>query len=264
MLMKSCLLKKVFGAESTLGSDKLKTLLMMVLRNATTDSPWPLSNNPHAKYNDRTLPYCNHELPLWQLIRASSAAPTYFPPELVHIGQHEFLFVDGGVTTYNNPAFQLFLMATLDPFRLKWPTGKDKLLLVSVGTGTSPAAKETLRAQDMNLIYNAGCIPSALIFASLNEQDFLCRAFGHCLSGPLLDNEIGDMKEDRSFGGSKLFTYMRYNAELSEKGLSSLGLTGIDPNEVRSLDSIDYIEALQQIGQAVADNQVRTEHFSGF
>jgi patatin-like phospholipase/acyl hydrolase len=32
-------LKNIFGEETTLGSDKLQTLLMMVLRNATTDSP---------------------------------------------------------------------------------------------------------------------------------------------------------------------------------------------------------------------------------
>ena len=33
-------------------SAKLRTLLLLVMRNATTDSPWPVSNNPRAKYND--------------------------------------------------------------------------------------------------------------------------------------------------------------------------------------------------------------------
>ena len=75
------------GAETKLGSDQLQTLLMIVLRNATTDSPWPVSNNPYAKYNDPTRPDCNLELPLWQLVRASTAAPTYFPPEVVRIGR---------------------------------------------------------------------------------------------------------------------------------------------------------------------------------
>jgi patatin-like phospholipase/acyl hydrolase len=45
-------LKEVFGADTTLRSDRLQTLLLLVMRNATTDSPWPLSNNPYAKYND--------------------------------------------------------------------------------------------------------------------------------------------------------------------------------------------------------------------
>src|SRR5262249_44883388 len=63
---------------ASLGTERLRTLLMMVLRNATTDSPWPVSNNPAAKYNSLERTNCNLHLPLWQLIRASTAAPTYF------------------------------------------------------------------------------------------------------------------------------------------------------------------------------------------
>ena len=40
------LLQKSFGEHTTLGDPKLKTLLMMVLRNATTDEPWPVNNLP--------------------------------------------------------------------------------------------------------------------------------------------------------------------------------------------------------------------------
>jgi patatin-like phospholipase/acyl hydrolase len=78
-------LKMEFGADTTLGSNKLQTLLILVMRNASTDSPWPLSNNPYAKYNDGRRPDCNLNLPLWQLVRASTAAPVYFPPEVVTI-----------------------------------------------------------------------------------------------------------------------------------------------------------------------------------
>jgi hypothetical protein len=260
----SVLLKEVFGADTTLGSEKIRTLLMMVLRNATTDSPWPLSNNPRAKYNDLSLPDCNLKIPLWQLIRASTAAPTYFPPESVLVGQQKFLFVDGGVTTYNNPAFQTFLMATLDPYKLNWPTGTERLLLVSIGTGTLPAATSRLRPEDMNLFYNAGSIPSALMFASLNEQDLLCRSFGDCLTGPSLDTEVGDMHRDQSFDGAKLFTYLRFNTELSRVGLDALGLKGICPDTVCRLDSIDHLPELQQIGQAVADHHLHPDLFSTF
>ena len=88
----SARLQAEFGADTTLGSDKLKTLLMMVLRNASTDSPWPVSNNPGAKYNDCTRADCNLNLPLWQLVRASTAAPTYFPPEVVKVGAEGIYF----------------------------------------------------------------------------------------------------------------------------------------------------------------------------
>ena len=260
----SAQLRGVFGNQTTLGSDRLRTLLMMVMRNATTDSPWPVCNNPRAKFNDRSRPDCNLDLPLWQLVRASAAAPVYFPPELVRIGDHDFLFVDGGVSTYVNPAFQLFLMATLEPYRLAWPAGADRMLLVSIGTGTTPAARESLQAKEMNLIYNVESIPSALIFAALNEQDFLCRVFGDCVVGPPLDSEIGDMKAQKGPADSKLFTYMRFNAELSDKGLQDLGVTGIRPETVQSLDSVDHIEELSQIGQAVAQAHLHSNLFAGF
>lgn len=52
------------GKPTTLGDAKIRTLLMMVLRDATTDSPWPVSNNPRAKYNLRSRPDCNLDLPL--------------------------------------------------------------------------------------------------------------------------------------------------------------------------------------------------------
>jgi uncharacterized protein len=197
-------LKEVFGADTKFGSDRLRTLLLLVLRNATTDSPWSLSNNPCAKYNDSTRTDDNSKFPLWQLVRASTAAPTYFPPEVIVLPgvrgakDKQFVFVDGGVTMYNNPAFQMFLMATLDRYwaqkpEKRWLAGADNMLIVSVGTGTSPDVQAGLQPSQMNLLFNATTIPSALMFAALNEQDLLCRIFGDCRAGDPLDREIGDL-----------------------------------------------------------------------
>jgi uncharacterized protein len=257
-------LQAEFEAETTLCSEKLKTLLMLVMRNASTDSPWPVSNNPAAKYNDSMRDDCNLNLPLWQLVRASTAAPTYFPPEVVQVGKREFIFVDGGVTMYNNPAFQAFLMATVEPFNLNWPTGEDQLLVVSVGTGTSPDANADLKPGEMNLLYNASSIPSALMFAALNEQDFLCRVFGKCVAGDPLDREVGDMIGKRGPVQPKLFTYVRYNAELTYNGLLGFGLRDIEPKHVQQLDSVEFIEDLQRVGKAVAERKVKAEHFAEF
>ena len=269
----SALLKEQLGAETTLGSSKFRTLLMLVMRNATTDSPWPISNNPGAKYNDPKLADNNLNLPLWQLVRASTAAPTYFPPETIHVGEHRFVFVDGGVTMYNNPAFQLYLMATLAPYRVSWEMGEDKMLLVSIGTGTSPSANADLTPGEMNLMYNASSIPSALMFAASNEQDFLCRIFGKTLCGDPLDREVGDLigpanplPSGRVPGPvqPKLFTYMRYNAELTKAGLTALGLPDIVPEHVQEMDSVDHIGELQQVGQAVGKQKVMKADYAGF
>lgn len=251
----------------TLGSTALRTLLLVVMRNATTDAPWPLSNNPQAKFNDCSRSDCNLNIPLWQLVRASTAAPTYFPPEVVQLGDHQFLFVDGGVTPYNNPAFLLFLNATAAPYHLEWPTGADRMLLVSVGTGRIRHRRPDLRANDLTLLYNVAAIPTA--FGSGNElqQDLLCRVFGRCRKGEPLDEEVGSLiespGEQREHALPRLFTYMRYNADLTQAGLARLGLGDLRVEDVQKLDSLDGIDALRAIGKAVA-REVEADDFADF
>lgn len=264
-------LQSALRAAPTLGSDGVRTLLLLVMRNASTDSPWPISNNPFAKYNARDRKDCNLEIPLWQLVRASTAAPTYFPPEVVNVGGRPFVFVDGGVTMYNNPAFQMFLMATLKAYWPgastadgPWKAGEKEMLIVSVGTGTSPGADGSLEPGDMHLLFNATSIPSALMFAALNEQDLLCRAFGKCVSGDPIDREVGTLIGEPGPGGRKHFTYARYNAELTRAGLDAIGCNKIEPAKVQQLDSVDAIDDLLTVGRAVAKHNLKPEHFAGF
>lgn len=257
------LLQRTFGAETTFGDDRLRTLLMMVLRNATTDSPWPLSNNPAAKFNQSEVPDNNLHLPLWQLVRASAAAPTFFPPESVSIGGRNFVFVDGAMTTYNNPSFQLFLMATLDVYRLGWKADERELLLVSVGTGTSPRANANLQPGHMNMLFNASSVPAGLLSAALAEQDMLCRVFGRCRHGSAIDAEVGDLRAGPGVLDRRMFSYVRYNAELTRQGLDDLGLPDIRPEHVQRLDSVEHIGSLQRVGMRVG-LQVHRDHFEGF
>ena len=185
--------------------------------------------------------------------------------------EKEFVFVDGGVTMYNNPAFQMFLMATVDKFwalrpAARWRTGADNMLIVSVGTGTSPGLRAGLEADDMNLLFNATTIPSALMFAALNEQDLLCRVFGDCRAGDIIDREIGDLVGSAGplSRDQKLFTYMRYNAELTSDGLAALGCKEVKPEKVQRLDSVDGIGDLITVGRKVAEKKVFAADFSGF
>ena len=269
------LLKQKFGATTTLGAftgsrdpQAPRPYLMVVMRNARTDSPWPVSSNPEAKYNDRKRADCNLDLPLWKLVRASTAAPTYFPAETITLGSTDFVFVDGGITMFNNPAFQLFLMATVDCYKLSWATGEDKMLLVSVGTGSSPDADPRIRAQDLNLLYNASHIPGALMAAANAQQDFLCRVFGKCLFGEVIDREIGDMIGDKGKGpvSPKLFTYVRYNTDLTQPGLDKLGLNTIKSADVQAIDAVDpdSLHRFDLVGKVGASRSVKWDHFENF
>src|SRR3989442_11350070 len=98
------------------------------------------------------------------------------------------------------------------------------------------------------------------MFAASNEQDFLCRVFGKCLNGAPLDREVWDLKGENGPVSPKLFTYLRYNADLTRDGLALLGLPGVEPACVQQLDSVDHIADLQAVGRAVA-KEVDMAHF---
>lgn len=267
-------IKSVAGADTTLGSDRLRTLLLIVTRNASTDSPWPISNNPRAKYNvsyseSDGMTYSNLDLPLWQLVRASTAAPVFFPAEEIHMpGRPKpFMFQDGGVTVYNNPSFQLFLMATLPSYKLGWKAGERDLLLISVGTGLCESANLNLAPGEMNVLYNVSSLPAALMRAATVEQDVLCRVFGRLRPTcrvPEVDSEIGDLVGNAAPLERKLFTYARYNVELSAAGLAELGLSDVDPKAVQPLDGVDHLDQLQRVGETAAMRCVSLDDFEGF
>ena len=271
-------LKEVYGANTTLGSDELKCLLLVVTRNVSTDSPWPISSNPKAKYNDPSRPDRNTQIPLWQLVRASTAAPVFFPPEVVQWDPKDpskaFLFEDGGLTPYNNPAFLIARMATHPAYRLNWPTGEKNLLVMSIGTGSAPSVDADVYSGGKNAFSNLVSFPSALMYGAAVDQDINCRIIGRCIHGGEYDSELGrcDTEIDREVGDlvhradpipddlGRQFTYARYNAELSKKWLEKRGLGDVDPSKVSQLDSIAAIPDLVRVGQALAQ-EVKIEHF---
>ena len=266
------MLKETFGEDTDLmvRKGKYKSLLLVVTMNRSTDSPWPISNNPLAKYNDETRPDCNSKIKLFQLVRASTAAPVYFPPETLQWDPNDpaktFVFVDGGVTPYNNPAFLIYRMATQSAYHLNWPTGEDKLLIISVGTGSAPSA-----GSYNNLLDAAKGLPNNLMYAMQVDQDVNCRTVGRCTYGANIDRELKFMVPMDDEGKlipltsntSRHFLYARYNADLSREGLDALGLNNIDSNHVREMDSVLYIDQLRQVGQKAA-GQISMDHFGSF
>jgi len=277
-------LKEVFGADTTLDSDKLKCLLLVVTRNVTTDSPWPISTNPYAKYNAPDRSDRNTKIPLWKLVRASTAAPVFFPPEVVQWDPNDeskaFVFEDGGLTPYNNPAFLISRMATHPAYKLGWQTGEKNLLVMSVGTGAAPKVDAEVLGGGKNAFSNLVNFPAALMYGAAVDQDINCRIVGRCIHGGEYDQTLGycETQIDREIGDlvirgddgvpipvsqdqGRQFLYARYNAELSEKWLSRRGLGEIDPANVSKLDSVEYIDDLVRVGQSLA-KEVKIEHFA--
>jgi hypothetical protein len=259
-----------------LGDPRLKGLLMLMMRNHNTDSPWPVCNNPLAKYNQRSRPDCNLRLPLWQLVRASTAAPTFFPPEIVRFAEgtdqeYTFIFVDGGVTTYNNPAFMAFQMATAAPYHIQWQTGVDQLLIVSVGTGNAPAERGNLKVKDLTLLDHAKTIPSALMNAATAGWDMACRILGECRFGGPIDREFGDMvlpvggsATASNWTGAKQFAYVRYDPLTTQETLSNLGLDDMSAAALQRMDDVSLIPDLYRLGEVYGQHHLELDHLAGF
>ena len=280
-------LQDVLGHDSDLSPESLRTLLLVVTRNATTDSPWPVSSNPDALYNDPCRSDCNLRIPLSLLVRASAAAPVFFPPEVIPCDPDDpskkFVFVDGGVTPYNNPAFLLYRMATQPAYRLNWATGERRLLVVSVGTGVAESPGATADDPSSNILSTAKGIPAAMMYAMQVDQDINCRSVGRCVSGPVIDRELGDMisREGAETGSleerlarpaiplsvdlGRAFLYARYNVDLSTTGLQALGCGDLEARAVQRMDNAtpENIDNLLRIGEA-ATQQVTLDHFAGF
>jgi hypothetical protein len=278
-------LQKTFGPDTRLNPDGLKCLLLVVTKNVTTDSPWPISSNPEAKYNDPDRKDCNLQIPLWQLVRASTAAPVYFPAEVLQWDPADpsksFVFVDGGVTPYNNPAFLLYRMATEPAYRLNWKTGENKLLLVSVGTGAAESFGATAASPNKNILSTVAGLPGELMYSIQVDQDINCRIVGRCTFGAHLDREILDLIPRETADVATLeeacaarqvalstdlgrrFLYARYNADISGAGLTNLGFPNADPASVQKMDNVENIPLLLEIGRASA-KYLKPEHFGSF
>jgi hypothetical protein len=266
-------LRAIFGEQTTLEPEHLRCLLLVVMRNASTDSPWPISSNPDAKYNSPLRNDCNLRLPLWQLVRASTAAPVYFPPEVICWNPSDpactSTFVDGGLTPYNNPAFLLYRMATHPAYQLGWATGERNLLLVSVGTGAAPVL-ESLQHHPGggSIVEQVATTPGHLMYAVSVDQDIVCRTVGRCTHGAPIDSELSDMIDPadtlvtpgQSF---RSFLYARYNADISAQGLTAMGLGHMPSERVQHMDAVDQMSNLLEIGRT-AGKAVSLTHLGTF
>lgn len=250
------------GKVALLGSPVVKTRLLLVMRNATTGSSWPISNNPKSKYNNCLNPdgsenkECNLLMPLWQLVRASAAAPWYFPPETIQLGSRRHLFVDGAVTPYNNPSQIAFLMATLPCYGGDWETGVENLHLVSVGTGRLRSVW-TPKSDAIPTRWNqVGMSLAAFMDSVCEQQDFSCRVLGECRFGAPIDSEIGDLIPMNGLSERKQFSYVRYNRFYPTDEVREISAK-YGP---LALDNLRLIPLLQEVGRAYAQEHVKIEH----
>ena len=262
------LLKDVLGSDTTLGDPSLATGLLIVTKRIDTGSPWPLGNNPRGRYfgGDASKGRIgNADYPLWQVVRASTAAPAFFNPEKLVINEGGTrrravtgTFVDGGVSPYNNPALQAFMYATMDGYRVNWSTGADDLFVVSVGTGSDDAALRPAK------IAAAGAVQALLSLmddcASMVETMMQWMSAGRKVTH--IDRELGDLRDDL-IAATPLFSYVRYNVSFEKDNVDRLkpGLTAKKIESLSAMDNTDNLQVWIELGEIAADEQVDSMDF---
>jgi len=260
-------LQAVFGAETTLGGEAVLTGLLIVIKRLDSGSPWPVSNNPHGQFfgSQPGGMIGNGDYKLWEAVRASTAAPHYFDAERIVVTQlpgHppiEGDFVDGGVSPFNNPSLQAFMYATAGGYRVRWATGPDKLLLISVGTGS---ADTSLTRTDLASAHAVRALLSVLDDCAALQETML-QWMSESPTARIIDSELGDMRGDL-VAGVPLLRYLRYNADLGPGKIRALLgdlATTFDLRDLTAMDAPDHMGVLHQIGLAAGQRDVSSEHF---
>lgn len=235
----------------------------MVAKRADTNSIWPLINHPEGKFYD-SADGRNKNIALWQAIRASSAAPTYFVPQMIDVGEGQrAAFVDGGVSMANNPALTLLMVATLKGFPFHWPTGEDNLLVVSIGTGFSVFKKMVKDIDEATLLTWASNVPDMLMQDASWQNQLVLQWLSNSPTAKTMDMEMGDLNGDVISGDPKL-SYLRYNCPLTQENLNSMNLGKTfnqkDVDGIVEMSNAGNRELLYNIGEK-ASVEIKEEHF---
>jgi predicted acylesterase/phospholipase RssA len=259
-------LQATVGRDTRIGGPELQTGLLVMTKRMDTGSPWPISNNPNGRYfeagpEDSWI--SNGDYPLWKVIRASTAAPSFFSPERITIAEDggqitQGEFVDGGVSPHNNPTLQAVLFATAGGYRVGWETGGDRLFVVSVGTGRGHPGKAP------TWISAKGAMQSLL--SLMDDTADLVETMAQWLSsGPThreIDRDLGNMADDRPHGHD-LFTYVRYDLHLTPESVGELksGVLGEDLKSLTEMDEPKNMKVLRELADLDAERRVLDRHF---
>lgn len=259
-------IQRFFG-DITLGSEKLRTGLAIVAKRMDTRSVWVFHNCPRGPYfgpgDGDSHGVANRDLSLAALVRASTAAPTFFAPERIEVAKDiSGVFVDGGVSPHNNPALLMLMLATLEGYGIRWQIGEDKLLLISIGTGSRPVA----RTQFPRFGSQSGVLAVTALYSLIDDGSWLAQALLQWLGkSPVpwtIDGEMGDLSNDQ-LGDKPLLRYLRYDLVLAAEWLRQELDISVTSAELKLLCAMDRPAAamrLLELGRAAARKQILDEH----
>ena len=303
--------------KTTLDSDELITGLCIIAKRIDTGSPWILANNPLSKFWETSSKgtLANKDYTLSALVRASTAAPTFFDPEIIAITREPSqepveaiekqlgelplasrawarvmtssamtrlraiygmisnkgpnkathgLFIDGGVSPYNNPGMALLMLVSLEQFGIRWDLGTENLSVISIGTGTF---RTKLSFNELGFAGPLRLAVQAMLSAIGDAQSLALTQLqwlGETSQPWEINSEIAGVEGNPPPGG-KWFRFQRYDVGLEFEKLRHFGphYLEADATRLQQMDRLDIIEELYDIGCKAAKEQILPEHLFG-
>jgi hypothetical protein len=246
------------GKGRALDDPSIRTGLCVITKRADTRSTWPVTNHPNGRFFEK-----NRRIKLQDLVYASAAAPFFFVPTRFHVGDGEVgAFVDGGVSMVNNPAMQLFLMATLDGYPFHWESGEESLLVVSIGTGTFKSRDSVRKVMNSRAWDWTVQVPTMLIEDAGVWNQMLLQLLSRSPTPWVIDEEVGNLQNDL-IAPEPALSYLRYDARVTPAGLTEIGLPNLTYriDRLHDMTNYDARDQLLDIGRRSAALQILPEHF---
>ncbi len=250
---------KTHLGDRTLDSSDLRVGIMIISKRIDTGSVWVLVNLPDNKFYD-----LNRAIPLWEVVRSSTAAPTFFTPRTISdVGKGEnAVFIDGAISTHLNPALQLLMVATLKGFGLQWPLGEEQLLVCSLGTGNFHRLIKKEEAREFSNLHWMALLTGQLMQDSSELNRTILQWMSRSPTAEVIDQQIETMEND-CLTEKPLLSYLRYNINLEKKALMKIGMrfTSREVESLKSMSNVKNIADLDSIGIEAAEQHIKAEHF---
>ena len=182
--LENTILKYVGDTKMDSKDDRFLCDLVICAKNATTGRTVFFNSNPSSRWY-----YQTKDMNVRDLIRGSSAAPTYFPPKKVWIYDRHVELIDGGVS-YNNPSFPVFLECVHKGHGHEFAAREDRLLFMSVGTGYAETIVDYAKSSTWLTLQWAPYLITRIMEDSSLQQVALMELIGYC---PNVKDKNGDI-----------------------------------------------------------------------
>jgi uncharacterized protein len=277
------------GEVLTLGDDLVQTGLAIVTKRIDRGSVWVLTNHPRSMFWDPksaqwpTYPvdpkdwFANKDFPLKSLVRATASAPYYLDAIEINIGPKEKgLFLDGGASPFNNPAKELFLMATLkcfgtegivscSPYGFDWKTGKNDLFMLSIGTGTWRSTVTPAAYKSKYNFMKATYALSGIIDDGMKSAVTWLQALSEPSTPFEVDLQLGSMRQIRIMS-EPLLTFRHVNPRLETTWVKrelDLDISDSTTAQAREMDNASgkNLARVDEIGKAAGKKLISKQDF---